>query len=182
MEIDPHSGVVTLPSGYPVGPDLSQAAFRADAVGAEARSQDYGTLPWIHYHFSGGQLEGKPLLASVCFYDQLLVSLTLTVDLYPPGPRDWSSYSLEVEAATKEFHDGLLTRTLGKPTQAEPLPLRPQASTPATLTRPLIWSYPWGRVISGHDFKGGGTSITVQYGNRLEEASEAYRTQGASGA
>jgi hypothetical protein len=175
MRIDSHSGTVELPNGYSVDPGLSQDGFRAGAMSPHARSEDRGTLPWIHYHFSGGRLEGRELLVSLCFYDQLLVQMSITADLYPPGPRDWSNYSLDVEAATKAFHDRILEATVGEPTRSEHLFGIDLPATQATLARPLAWDFPWGRVTSGHDSRGGGTYITVSYGNRHEEASTAYR-------
>ena len=50
-----------------------------------------------------------------------------------------------------------------------------------TLERSLRWDFSWGSVISSHDFKGGGTEITVEYGARLEEANKAYRRRSTMG-
>jgi hypothetical protein len=65
MRIDPATGSITLPNGGEVGPELTQADFLAAERFAGARREDHGTLPWIHYHFSGGRLEGRELLASL---------------------------------------------------------------------------------------------------------------------
>src|SRR5262245_52106761 len=105
MHIDQQSGTITLPNGASISSALTQNEFRTTPEFAHAQSHDCGTLPWIHYQFGGGQIAGKDLLARVCFYDQLLVDVTLAVDHYPPGPRDWSHYSLEIESETKHFHD-----------------------------------------------------------------------------
>jgi hypothetical protein len=182
MLINPHDGAIKLPNSISIHSELTQDAMLADPLLADAKRKDYGALPWIHHHFCGGEIEGKPLRASVCFYDQLLVFVTLAADLYPPDPKDWSSYSLEVEAQTKRFHDALLTGELGPPTHIEHF-LSHDPSGPAdTLNRPHRWDYAWGRVWSSHDFKGGGTSIVVRYGNRLEDANAHYRsTQPGSG-
>ncbi len=88
ISIDRDDGTIGLPNGHTIPPSLSQDAFRQTAMFQEARVQDYGTLPWIHYHFTGGTLEGRELLTRVCFYDQILVFVTLAVDLYGPGERD----------------------------------------------------------------------------------------------
>jgi hypothetical protein len=170
MHIDPNTGAVTFPNGFAVGADLTQDAFRDSAMLAQARTDPAGVPPWMHYHFSGGQLEGKELLASLLFYDQMLVSVTVTADLYPPGPKDWSNYSLDVEAATKEFHDRLLTRLLGSPTESPEMSAAGFTRAQATLARPQTWVLPWGSVWSGHDTKGGGTSVMIHHGNRREEA------------
>ena len=85
-----------------------------------------------------------------------------------------NSYSLAVETATKQFHDAMLQEMLGKPTDSELLPGHLPDSAHEPLARPLKWVFPWGTVRSCHDFKGGGTYIRVSYGNRKEEATEAY--------
>lgn len=177
MHIDPQTGTVGLPNGYSVDPSLTQDGFRASALFSQARSQDHGTWPWIHYHFSGGHLEGKELLVSLCFYDQVLVYLSMTADLYPPGPKDWSTYSLAVEAAIKDFHDRLLEQTLGKPSRSDQLPYGELPAAQATLAHPHIWELPWGTVHSAYDSKGGDTSIIVKYGNRHDEANKAFRAR-----
>jgi hypothetical protein len=181
MQIDRENGTVRLPNGLEIGPALTQDAFRALPDSQHARSQEYGTLPWIHYHLPGGHIDGKEILVSLCFYDQLLVSVSLSADLYPPGPKDRSRYSLEVEAATKQFHDCLLEQMLGKPSKAARFPFGRLPDVKETLERRLRWDFPWGSVFSSHDSKGGGTDITVRYGNRVEEANKEYRRRSAAG-
>jgi hypothetical protein len=172
MQIDRENGTLRFPDGVEIDPALTQDALRALPTGTNAQSWDCGTLPWIHYDLSGGQVDGKELLVSLCFYDQVLVRVSITTDLYPPGPKDWSNYSLDVQAATKRFHDLLLEKVLGPPSDGgscHPLP-----TDQAILERPLGWRFPWGRVFSYHDSRGGGTRIDISYGDRLEEATKAY--------
>jgi hypothetical protein len=176
MSIDRNDGTVGLPSGHSISPSLSQQAFRQTALFQEARSQDYGTLPWIHYHFSGGVIEGRKLLASLCFYDQILIYVSLIANLYAEDVHDWSSYSLDVEAATKDFHDRILEQILGAPTARRRVSVGQMSPEHLTLACPVTWQFSWGLVGSGHDFKGGITSICVRYGNRHEEANRAYRS------
>jgi hypothetical protein len=177
FNIDHTAGTVSLPNGNAISPSLSQDAFRQSAMFPKARAQDFGTLPWIHYHFSGGAIEGHELFTSLCFYDQMLVYASLSANLYTPGVFDWSNYSLDVEAATKELHDRLLNQLLGKPTRSTRLSVGQLLPEQATLARPLTWQFPWGQVGSGHDFKGGGTCITISYGNRREEACRLYESK-----
>jgi hypothetical protein len=172
-QIDRENGAVNLPNGLEIGPALTQDEFRALPYSHHARSQDHGTLPWIHYQLSGGHIDGKELLASLCFYDQLLVELSVTADLYPPGPKDCSRYSLEVEAATKQFHDSLLDQLLGRPSKGAGVLVYCLPEEQKTLEQPLRWDFPWGSVYSYHDPKGGATYITVGYRNRKIEASGA---------
>ena len=105
----------------------------------------------------------------------MVVYTTISADFYSPGPKDWSHYSLNIEAAAKQFHDDILIKRLGKPTASDPLASMNLDRDHQCLARPLKWIFPWGTVLSSHDFKGGGTGITVHYGDRHEEASKAYR-------
>jgi hypothetical protein len=181
MQIDRDNGTVTFPNGLKIDPALTQNAFRALPAGSGANRQDYGTRPWIHYLLAGGQVDGKELLVRLCFHDQLLVFVSVSADLYPPGPKDWSNYSLEVEAATKQFHDCLLEQMLGRPSSGAIFLFGHLGDVKETLERSLRWDFSWGSVISSHDFKGGGTEITVEYGARLEEANKAYRRRSTMG-
>lgn len=177
FSIAPADGTVRAPAGWCAAADLTQDAMLADPAFAGAESRSYGTPPWIHYHLPGGAIEGKPLLASLCFYDQLLVYVSFSADLYPPGPKDWSTYSLEVEAEMKRFHERVLTDMLGKPTRGGGIFTRRPPKGTKTLDEPVSWKFGWGAVGSYHDSRGGGTYMHVAYGNRLEECSRAYRSR-----
>jgi len=170
MTIDPDTGAIAFPSGFAADAGLTQSAFRAGPAFAHARVDEAGVRPWIHYRLPGGELDGHPLLIDVLFHAELLVTVTVAADLYPPGPKDWSNYSLDVEAATKDFHDQLLTRLLGEPTESPARPRGHFSESQATLARPHTWRLPWGTVWSGHDAKGGGTYLALTYGNRRDEA------------
>jgi hypothetical protein len=148
----------------------------------EVKSEDHGTPPWIHYRFPGGALEGKNVSVSLCFHDQMLVSVDLAADLYPPGPRSWSAYSLQTEAATKDFHDRLLEYLFAGSTRERRFDVTRLSEDEAILKRPVNWPFPWGKVCSSHDPRGDSTSITVSYGNRYAEAVNADQARIASGA
>ncbi len=175
MTIDTQDGTVKMPNGFSVGGELSQKAFKASGAFADAQRRDHGTPPWVHYHLSGGSLDGKEILVGFCFYDQMLVDVSITAEFYPPGQRDWSSYSLEVEAETKRFHDRLLEQLLGKCRESKRLSWRRFFGKNAVLEEPRSWRFPWGTVSSCHDFKGGDTTIILSCGHRREEADRAYR-------
>lgn len=175
LRIDTQTGCVTLPTGFVVGPDLTREAFLSSPHGKTAQTTDNATLLFLHGRFTAGQVGGHPLLANACFFEESLVYLDMTVSLYPPDARDWSSYSLNTEAAIKTLHDRLLTSQLGEPTMVHSLLLGSLSAEQASLEKSLEWRYPWGRVWSSHDSKGGGTSFCVQYGDRLEEANRLYR-------
>jgi hypothetical protein len=174
IEINTDNGTIILPSEYAVSPSLTQEAFRKGEMFSNAQSRTAGTFPWIHYSFSGGSVSGRNLLVSLCFYDQMIVSTHMTVDFYPPGSKDWSDYSLDVETSTKQCHDALLEEILGTPTESDRLAGVHLDPAHETLARPLKWDFPWGTVRSSYDFKGGGAFIIVGYGNRQEEATQKY--------
>jgi hypothetical protein len=174
IEINADDGTIILPNEYSISPSLTQETFRNSEIFGNAQSRTSGTPGWIYYSFSGGSLSGRNLLVSICFYEQMIVSMNMTVDFYPPGSKDWSDYSLDVETATKQCHDALLEEILGKPTESDRLAGVDLDAAHESLVRPLKWDFPWGVVRSSYDFKGGGTYIIVSYGNRQEEATKAY--------
>jgi len=179
MTIDPESGCVTLPDGFVIKPDWTRSAMLSGAQGDAARASRMEDQLYLHGQFKGGEIEGHPVLVSACFYEGTLLYLNLCVSLYPPGAVDWESYSLDVEAAIKSLHDRLLTAQFGPPSRVQHLPMAYATPAEASLESTLTWEFPWGRVVSAHDVKGGGTSITVRYGNRLEEANKDYRIRTA---
>lgn len=174
LRIDPLTGRVSLPNGSLVGPELAREEFMSGPHGDEARKMGSGDVLFMHGRFSAGTIDGHPLLANACYFEDMLVYLDLSVNLYPPHATDWSSYSLDIEAAIKSFHDRLLREQLGEPTRAYPLSLSYLTPAQASLEKSLEWKFPWGRVFSAHDTKGGGTSFSVQYGDRLAEANRLY--------
>jgi hypothetical protein len=177
LDIDPQDGTIRLPNGVVIGAGMTQDAFRAGAIFGEAQSDSHGTLPWITYRIPGGDFDGKALLISPCFYDQMLVSVDLTADLYPPGPKSWSTYSDEIEAATESFHDRLLEHFFAASTRGESFDVNRLSGDKAPRKD---WSFPWGQACSTHDPRGDGTFITVSYGNRQAEAAKAYQAGSAA--
>jgi len=173
IDINRDNGAILLPNQYSLSPSLTRESFQNSEMFSHAQSRNPGTISWMHYSFSGGKVSGRDLLVRLCFYDQILVSADMTVDMYPPGPKDWSDYSLDVEAETKKFHDNLLEKILGRPAASDFLPNINLAAGQECLCRPLKWIFPWGIVRSSHDFKGGGTYMMVSYGNRFEEGAKA---------
>lgn len=174
LRIDSLTGRVTLPNGFVVDGDLTRDEFMSGPQGDEARRMGSGDVLFMHGRFNAGTIEGHPLLANGCYFENMLVYLDLSVNLYLPHATDWSSYSLDTEAAIKAFHDRLLREQLGEPTREYPLSLSSLTPAQASLEKSLEWKFPWGRVFSAHDSKGGGTSFSVQYGDRLAEANRLY--------
>ena len=164
----------TAKVGLAISPSLTQTEFRDSEKGGGATIESYGTPPWIHYHLDSGEVEGHNLLASLCFYGELLLSVSITANLYPTAARDWSSYSLDVEAATKLFHERLLARSLSAPSTTLRLPFDNLPPSQTTLAHPRFWRFHWGKISSSHDPKGGVTAITIMYGDRMETASKDH--------
>lgn len=177
MKIDPQNGTVAFPNGYSIGSECTHEVFRSSPVGVGARTWDCGTLPWIHYTFDGGEIDGSDLIVSLCFYDQLLVYVEMTVSLYPPDRRDWSYYSLDTEAAEKSLHERILKEQFGEPSIGASRLSNRFPAKQDTLNHRVDWQFKWGKVISCHDSKGGGTFVRVRYGDREERATAAYRSQ-----
>jgi hypothetical protein len=121
-----------------------------------------------------GLVDGKALLSSVHFYDQLLLSVDLTVSHYP---LDIKQLSEKIEAAAKDFHDRLLERLLGPPSRIIDSPSSFPKNYPA-LDRSLEWSFPWGTVSSVFVGQSCSSPMLVRYGNRGEEAYQLDRRRG----
>lgn len=162
ISINRATGAVGLPDGTRITPSLAQEDFRQGNLFRTAGVRP-GAGTWMNYTFPGGSVDGHDLIVILRFDAEKLTSVTLSLDFYPPGPKDWSSYSLDVEAQAKEHYDALLTEILGPPTEAIHLAGMSLAPAHAALSRPLAWHYPWGTVRSAHDSKGGGTYIAVSY-------------------
>lgn len=175
LDINANNGTICLPNKFIVSSSLTQANFRNSEMFSDAQIRAPGTPPWIHYLFSGGLISNRDLYVNLCFYDQEIVYVKLNVGFYPPGPKDWSNYSLDIEAKTKNFHDKILVKILGNPGEAIPIPNMTIESSHKTLTIPFKWIFQWGTVLSTHDSKGGGTFMMLKYGNRHEAAIKDYR-------
>lgn len=173
MNIDQNDGTVSLPNGFSVSPSLTQDAFQQASVFRTARAQDCGTPPWIHYHFTGGRIDDRELLVSLCFYDQILVEVRLTASLYAANAT-WADYSLDIEAATKDYHERMLERMFGQSTRSNRDSVKHSSSSQSILAHPVVWQFRWGEVASRHDSRGGATFISIEYGDRKEDACKAY--------
>ncbi len=174
LGISAQDGSIRLPNGGRIFAGLTQDAFLASEMGRAAGGAT-DNPPWAHYRLPGGAVDGKPMRVSACFSGQMLCSVDLAADLYPPGPKSWGSYSLKTEAATKDFHDRLLRHLFDASTRRGQFHVAKPSEDEAILDRPVQFPFAWGAVTSTHDSRGGGTSITVVYGNRLAEAASAAR-------
>jgi hypothetical protein len=165
--IDPASGFIHLPAGGVVSPDLTLKAFEENTSWANNETITSG-VPWWSYLFPGGRVDGKNLLVSVHFYDQLLLSVDLTVSHYDQDQKD---LSVKIEADTKNFHDRLLERIFGPPSDITFLPTSSPNNYPL-LGRSLAWAFRWGTVSSLFVSQSCCSLMMVSYGKRREAAYE----------
>ena len=96
--------------------------------------------------------------------------MDLATDLYPPGPKSRDTYSREIEAATKDFHDRLLRYTFSDPATRGIFHAEQLSEDHALLGNQLTWTFPWGKVCSLHHPRDLITSIIITYGDRWAEA------------
>jgi hypothetical protein len=175
MNIDQNDGTVRLPNGNSISPSLSQDAFRQSAMFHESPLHNPETSSWIYHHVSGGTIDGHELTAFLCFYGQTLVSVELAVNLGVPAPSGSSPDLLELAAAAvKQFHNRLLERIIGPPSSSVSMPFDDPSPSLAMLARQLTWDFPWGKVISHHNFYSHMTCIGVTYGDRYQQAFQAW--------
>ncbi len=175
MLIDKINGDVLLTSGFKIHANLTQSSFKNTQYFEKSTAKDYGTLPFIHYNLHGETLENKPIFVSLCFYGELLLYVQISVDLYPPDSKGWENYSLDYEAQIKHFHDEILKKLLGKPHKKYSSRWEKWPKKQKSLKYSYEYKYTWGKVFSYHDARGGGTYISVSYGNRKQEANDDYR-------
>src|SRR5580698_2313274 len=119
IDISRQDGTIHLPNGFMIDAGLTKDAFRASPIFDALKRQDGGAPGWIQYHIFGGAIDGRDCTVSLSFYNQMLISVSLMADLYPPGPKSWDTYSLETEAATKDFHDRLLEYLFAGPAKGD---------------------------------------------------------------
>jgi hypothetical protein len=175
FDIDQKDGTIRLPNGFAIGAGLTKDAFQASDVFNAAKRLDSGAVQWTEFRLAGGELDAKNVSATLIFSGQMLLSVNLTADLYPPGPKSWDTYSSRTEAATKDFHDHLLNYLFTDLVRGERFHVEHLSEDEAILNRPLNWQFPWGRVGSFHDPRSNETYIDVSYGNRYAEAVKALQ-------
>jgi hypothetical protein len=117
-----------------------------------------------------GQTDGKDLYANICFNKRILVSVNLAADLYPPGPKSWSTHSWQIKAATKDFHDRLLRYLFSDSATRGTFHVKQLSEDQKLLQNQLNWTFPWNRMSSAHNRQDQITAITISDGGRSAEA------------
>ncbi len=170
-------GTITLPNGSSIHDDITLDYFKSAIEFAGAKKQALGTPPWVHLRFLPGYVDDHELIASICFYDQLLVSVSLTINLYKTGKSDGAAVSADTELETKSLHERLLRKLLGSPTRHGGTNAAAPTDESERLNCPFYWEYHWGEIASYHDAESGGTFIKIEYGNRRKESNQAHESR-----
>ena len=171
LDIGKQDGFVELPIGEVMRADLTHNEFRTSAIYLNARTT-HTSDGTADYQFSAGDFQGKRWRARLSFFNQLLVHLDLVANLYPKGQWSQTHFDLNVESATKRFHDELLLKMLGAPELEDNLEViraYELGNDHINLANRAIWRFPWGSISSFHDFSGRKTEIRVVYATRHQQ-------------
>jgi hypothetical protein len=123
-----------------IGPSLTRDQFLASPLAAGATTL-IKNEPYHSWALKGPfRSAGLDLNLVLWFHGQKLTRVSL-MDRDPRFGTSWAEYSLEKEMARMASHDAWLSRVL-----------------------PKQRTYPWGRVWSGYDERGGFSDIIVIYG------------------
>lgn len=171
MKIDAQTGQVTLANGFAFDASLTQTEFEKAGLHDPDLVYNSGT-PWIYFPIGEGEINGHPFELTLCFYRDLLVSLSFFVNHYPPGVKSWDNFSFDVEEKMQLTHARLLREWLGEPHQVQRLPLSIEGH-PA-LKEALHYEFEWGKVWCSHDERSGGTQAGVRYTKNDDWARDDY--------
>lgn len=170
-------GTITLPNGSSIHDNITLDYFKSAIEFAGAKQQSNGTPPWVYLRFLPGYVDDHELIATICFYEQLLVSVSLTINLYKTGKPDGAAVSAETELETKSLHERLLKKLLGSPTRYGGTNAAAPTDDSERLNCPSYWDFHWGEISSHHDAESGGTFITIEYGDRRNISNQAHENR-----
>ncbi len=173
MKIAPQTGEVTLQNGFIFDASLTQTAFEAQKFHDPARVYNHRT-PWFYHPFVAEKPEGHPLILNLCFYQNVLVSFELTLNLYPEGAK-WSNFSYAREERTQELHIRLVKDWFGAPHKTKRVNSVPQECS--ALAEALLYDFEWGVAWCGYDERSGGTRVVVRYTKNDEWARQDYQSR-----
>jgi hypothetical protein len=141
--LDAKSGILTF-ANPPVhfGPGLTRAEFLS-AAWANGATDLVVNEPWHSWNLPGEYASWKlQMVVSLFFHRETLRMVTLC-DCDPKFGTSWNDWSEQKERDCKASHDRWLAHCVGRQT-----------------------SFAWGNVSSQSDPRGGGSSITISYGNK----------------
>ncbi|WP_437638501.1 hypothetical protein [Sorangium sp. So ce854] len=138
------SGEIELSSGVRIGPSYSEAQFLSSPLARTANALTQ-TRPWSGYRTSRQRIGFRTFRMTLHFCGGKLA----LVELFEVGAESkafWNDWSEKEEAERKASHDAWLESILGAPP----------------------YEYPWGKITSEHDPRGGYSSIVVRFGPAAE--------------
>ena len=138
--LDPDRGILSFEQpAVAIAPSLTRDQFLQSDLAADATThvENEPHHSWrLAPRFRAGAVE---FIVVLWFHDQRLVRLTL-MDADDRFGTSWAEYSIEKELARKRSHDAWLAASLQSRDE-----------------------FPWGRVWSDYDERGGFSSITIHY-------------------
>ena len=153
--IDRDTGALVLPDGR-IERELTRSSLLSSLLAKGTRSEDMQT-GWAQVYLKPRRLGGREFGVHLVFEGERLDSYALSLH-DPQYGTSWDDWSEAKELARRNAHDAWLEAGLGK-----------GKSEGAGRARELRYTFPWGRVWSSFDPKGGASSIGVRF-RRLEEA------------
>lgn len=146
--LDPSTGDLRLPEGR-LGRDLTRGAFLSSPLKQTVKHASDAD-PWTaSYALGVRSLAGVSFAVQVGFAGERLAGYSL-VDVDPRFGTSWDDWTEEKQLALRDHHDGWLVSQLGSPSSR-------------ALGDELHYEFPWGRVWSTFDRRGGGCSIGVSF-------------------
>lgn len=138
--LDASNGAVVFEQpSVTIRPSLTRDDFLLSPLAAGARTHVQNE-PYHSWKLAGEYFSsGHRLLVVLWFHHQRITALSLT-DVDPYLGTSWADYSLEKEMTRKSRHDSWLEKSLGAQRK-----------------------FPWGKVWSGYDERGGFSSIEIAY-------------------
>jgi hypothetical protein len=140
------TGEIEFGTGLRVGPSYSEAQFLSSPLARMSKALSQ-TQPWSGYRTARQRIHDRTFRVTLYFHTGKLAA----VELFEVGAESkafWNDWSSREEEERKASHDAWLQILLGAPP----------------------YEYPWGKVTSEFDPRGGYSSIVVRFGTWTTEA------------
>lgn len=168
MNIERHSGKVTLPNGFSFDSSLTETQFLAQDFDAP-KSTHNPDADWFYYPFVAGEIESHPLHLNLWFYQYAVISFEFWVSFHPEMST-WKDFSYPIEQEAQKVYARHLRQWFGSPHDIRKISFLTDEYP--VLSEILSWEFPWGKAWCGHDERGGGTSASARYKENWRRATE----------
>lgn len=159
---DPTGRFVVRTAGGEISihPSLTRAEFEAHPAA--------GIVRWTHHPGSTvARLPRVEILGRCCTFEvrfepHVLARASIFIHLDADGS-SWDDWTLEQEMARKRAHDALAQDLFGTPLTPRPIQLDAKSISPLFPDEqwPRWAEFPWGRIVSSYDSKGGFSQLWV---------------------